>query len=48
MNRNILYRIIGALTLASGILSYRFYQERQRTTGIEIKVCKGGISIEKK
>ena len=48
MNRNILYLIIGALAVVTSILSYRLYQERQTTTGIEIDVGKGGISIEKK
>jgi RsiW-degrading membrane proteinase PrsW (M82 family) len=48
MNRNVLYLIIGALTVAIVVLSYQFYQERQKTTGIEIDVGKSGISIEKK
>ena len=48
MNRNILYLIIGALAVVASIVSYRLYQERQKTTGIEIDVGKGGISIEKK
>jgi hypothetical protein len=30
------------------VLSYQFYQERQKTTGIEFDVGKSGISIEKK
>jgi hypothetical protein len=48
MNRTILYLIIGALVVAIVVLSYQFYQERQKTTGIEIDVGKSGISIEKK
>jgi hypothetical protein len=48
MNRNVLYLIIGALAVATVALSYHFYQERQKTAGIEINVGKSGISIEKK
>ena len=48
MNHNVLYLIIGALVVAIMVLSYQFYQERQKTTGIEIDVGKSGISIEKK
>jgi hypothetical protein len=48
MNRNGLYLIIGALAIAIVVLGYLFYQERQKTTGIEINVDKSGISIEEK
>ena len=48
MNRNVLYLVIGALVVATAVLGYQFYQERQKTTGIEINVGKSGISIEKK
>ncbi len=48
MNRNILYFIVGALVVAAGVFGYMLYQERQKTTGIEINVGKSGISIEKK
>ena len=48
MNRNILYLIIGALAVAAVVFGYQLYQERQKATGIEINVGKGGISIEKK
>lgn len=48
MNRNILYLIIGVLAVATVVFGYQLYQERQKTTGIEINVGKGGISIEKK
>ena len=48
MNRNILYLIVGALAVAAAVFGYQLYQERQKTTGIEINVGKGGISIEKK
>jgi predicted negative regulator of RcsB-dependent stress response len=48
MNRNILYLIVGALAVAAAVFGYQLYQERQKTTGIEINVGKSGISIEKK
>jgi predicted negative regulator of RcsB-dependent stress response len=48
MNRNILYLVIGALAVAVAVFSYQLYQERQKTTGIEINVGKSGITIEKK
>ena len=48
MNRNALYFIVGALAVATVVVSYLLYQERQTTSGIEINVGKSGISIEKK
>lgn len=48
MNRNILYLVIGILAVAAVVFGYQLYQERQKTTGIEINVGKSGISIEKK
>jgi RsiW-degrading membrane proteinase PrsW (M82 family) len=48
MNRTVFYLIIGALAVAIVVLSYQFYQDRQKTTGIEIDVGKSGITIEKK
>ena len=48
MNRNILYLVIGALVVATAVFGYQLYQERQKTTGIEINVGERGISIEKK
>jgi hypothetical protein len=48
MNRNRLYLIIGVLAVATVVLSYLLYQERQKTTGFEINVDKSGISIEEK
>ena len=48
MNCNVLYAIIGMLAIAAGIFAYQLYQERQKTTSIEINVGKSGISIEKK
>jgi predicted negative regulator of RcsB-dependent stress response len=48
VNRNVLYLVIGALVVVVAILGYRFYQERQKPSGIEIEIGKGGISIENK
>ncbi len=48
MNRNVLYLIIGALVVATAVFGYQLYQERQKTSGVEISVGKSGISIEKK
>jgi predicted negative regulator of RcsB-dependent stress response len=48
MNRNTLYLVIGALVVVTVVIGYQLYQERQKTTGIEINVGKSGISIEKK
>ena len=48
MNRNVLYLVIGALAAAAGVFGYQLYQERQKTSGVEINVDKSGISIEKK
>jgi predicted negative regulator of RcsB-dependent stress response len=48
MNRNVLYLVIGVLAIVTVVIGYQLYQERQKTTGIEIEVGKTGISIEKK
>ena len=48
MNRNTLYLIIGGLVVVAVVFGYQLYQERQKTTGIEISVGKSGVSIEKK
>jgi predicted negative regulator of RcsB-dependent stress response len=48
MSRNVLYLVIAALAVASAVFGYQLYQERQKTTGIEISVGERGISIEKK
>jgi predicted negative regulator of RcsB-dependent stress response len=48
MNRNLLYLVIGVLVVAVLVVGYQFYQEQQKTTGIDINVGKGSISIETK
>ena len=48
MNRNTLYLVIGALVVVAAVVGYLLYQERQKTTGIDINVGESGISIETK
>jgi hypothetical protein len=48
MSRNVLLLIIGALVIVVAVFGYQLYQDRQKTTGIQINVGKSGISIEKK
>ncbi len=48
MNRNTLYLVIAVFAVVAVVFGYQLYQERQKTTGIEINVGKSGISIEKK
>jgi predicted negative regulator of RcsB-dependent stress response len=48
MNRNVLYLVVGALVIVTVVIGYQLYQERQKTTGVEISIGDRGISIEKK
>jgi predicted negative regulator of RcsB-dependent stress response len=48
MNRNILYLVIGGLAVVAVVLGYQVYQERQKTSSVEISIGERGISIEKK
>jgi hypothetical protein len=48
MSRSVLYAAIGVLAIAAGVFGYQLYEERQRTTGVEISIGERGISIEKK
>ena len=48
MNRNVLYLVIGVLGIAAVVFGYQLYQERQKTTRVEISIDKSGIAIEKK
>ena len=47
MYRNVLYLAIGGLVVATVVFGYQLYQERLKTTGIEIHVGTSGTSIEK-
>ncbi len=48
MNRTGLYLIIGMLVVVMGVVGYLYYQERQKTAGVDISVGQSGISIETK
>jgi predicted negative regulator of RcsB-dependent stress response len=48
MKRNTLYLIIGALVIATAVVGYQLYQERQKPKGLQINLGEKGISIEKK
>jgi uncharacterized membrane protein YuzA (DUF378 family) len=48
MNRNVLYLVIGLLAVATLVIGYQFYQQQQKTTGIQIDVGKEGVSVETK
>jgi len=48
MNRNPTYLIVGVLVVAAIVLGYLYYQERQKTTGIEISIGHNSISVDKK
>jgi len=48
MNRNMLYLVIGGLAVVAVIFGYQLYQERHKTTGVEISIGDRGITIEKK
>lgn len=46
MKRNLLYLVIGVLAVATAVLGYYVYQDRQNTSGISIDVGDGEISVE--
>lgn len=48
INRNVSYLIIGALAVVAVVFGYQLYQDRQKTTGVEISIGDRGISIDKK
>ena len=48
MERNRLYMVIGALAIALVVIGGWLYQERQKTSGIDINVGRGGITIQTK
>jgi hypothetical protein len=48
VNRNVLFLIIGALAVVAGLLGYQYYQDHKKTSGIQIEIGKGGVSIEEK
>jgi predicted negative regulator of RcsB-dependent stress response len=48
MNRNTITLIIGVLAVATAVLGYQLYQERQKPKGVAISIGSGGISVDKK
>lgn len=48
MNRNTLYIVIAVLAAGAMVTGYLYYQERQQTSGIDIKIGEGSISVETK
>ncbi|WP_171904841.1 hypothetical protein [Hoeflea olei] len=46
MNRNALYVVIALLVVGVAVIGYQLYQERQKPSGVEIKIGEGGVSIE--
>ncbi|MDP2355694.1 MAG: hypothetical protein Q8M31_06485 [Beijerinckiaceae bacterium] len=48
MSRNTLMVVVGLLAVLIGVIGYQLYQERQKTSGIEITIGERGISVEKK
>ena len=48
MNHNALYLVICGLAVVAVLFGYQLYQERQKTTGIQISVGGNGILLEKK
>ena len=46
ISRNNLFVIIGLVIIVIGALGYRYYQEQQNSTDIEIKIGKHGLSIK--
>ena len=47
MSRNTLSIVIAIFVVGAAILGYMVYQDQQ-TSGVEIKVGEGGISIQEK
>jgi hypothetical protein len=45
---NVLYLVIGALTVAVVVLAFQLYQAKQQPTGVHIKLGEKGLSIESK
>ncbi|MBA8878786.1 hypothetical protein [Phyllobacterium myrsinacearum] len=46
MNRNMLYLIIGGLTVLVVGLGFYIYDQNTKPAGIELKIGEGGVSIQ--
>ena len=47
-NRNMLFLIIGALIVVTGVLGYNLYQDRKQPEGLQINVGPNGVKIQGK
>ena len=47
-NRNLLFLIIGALIVVTGVLGYNLYQDRKQPEGLQINVGPNGVKIQGK
>jgi RsiW-degrading membrane proteinase PrsW (M82 family) len=47
-NRNVLFLIIGALTVAVVVLGYNLYQRNKEPDGLQISVGPNGLKIQGK
>ena len=45
---NVLYLVIGALSIAVAVLSYQLYQDRHQAEGVHIDFGPNGLSIHGK
>jgi hypothetical protein len=48
MSRNALYLVIGLFAVAAVVAGYMYYQEQQKTSGIQIDLGNGSLKIETK
>ena len=47
-NRNMLYAIVGALSIAVAVLGYKVYKDNQQPEGLQINLGPGGVKIQSK
>ncbi|WP_321343418.1 hypothetical protein [Breoghania sp.] len=48
MNRNALYALVAVFAVAAGTFGYLYYEEQQKTAGIEVEIGDKGLSVEAK
>ncbi|MBN8981858.1 MAG: hypothetical protein AB1342_05835 [Pseudomonadota bacterium] len=47
-NRNMLYAVVGALSVAVAVLGYKVYKDNQQPEGLQINFGPGGVKIQSK